>query len=558
MLLNLAIGNFAIIDRLDIEFGSGFNVLTGETGAGKSIILDAFGLLLGDRARPDLVRAGAAEATVEALFLLDADAPVRQLLRDAGLPGADADELILRRLVQGGGRSRAYVNGAMVTLAQLQPLAEQLVMVCGQHEHQSLLQRDAHLEMLDSFARNAQLRVAYRNDYLRRQELAKRLAELEELERDRQQQLDFLNHQSQELAAANLDPDEEDALQAERLLLQNGERLLQVSQAGYAALYGDQGAVCERLAELAGQLAELARIDPALAPLGDTLSRAQYDVEDVAAQLRHYSSRCQVEPGRLEQVEERLGQLARLKRKYAPTIAEILALKQKLDERLEQLDRAGATRDELTGQLDELDQAVRASGAALSRSRRAAGEGLSATVAAELADLAMTGARFAVQFDELAAPAETGLEKVEFLLAANPGEPLHGLARVVSGGELSRLMLALKRAAPGADRVPTLIFDEVDAGIGGETATSVGRKLRGVSRSAQVLCVTHLPQVAACADRHFQVCKGQIGGRTVTDVRPLDSEARIREMARMLAGAHVGEQTLLHARELIAASVGSP
>jgi DNA repair protein RecN (Recombination protein N) len=555
MLLNLTITNFAIIDRLEVQFDEGFNVLTGETGAGKSIILDAFGLLLGDRARPDLVRAGADEATVEALFDLSGRDDIRQLFADSGFHVDE--ELVLRRIVQSGGRSRAYVNGSLATLAQLQPLAEQLVTVCGQHEHQSLLQRNVHLAILDRYGSLDGQVHAYRESYRAMQAVARQLEQLQDAERDRQQRLDFLRHQTDEIDAAQLSPEEEETLLAERLLLQNAEHLAGITRGGYEALYDSNGAVCEVLGGLQENLRSVAEIDKDLAALADTVQRSLFELEDVSEQLRSYLGRITFEPDRLETIEERLTVLIRLKRKYAPTLSEILSLKDDFDREIEELESTGETRETLAGELTFLADNTRKLGETLSAARQQAARQLATTLLEELNDLAMSGASFEIAFFPSEEPVYDGLERIEFLISLNPGEPPKPLVKVASGGELSRLMLALKRLAPDADSVPTVIFDEVDAGIGGAAATAVGRKLQVVSRTSQILCVTHLPQVAAFADHHHRVLKREVEGRTLTAMERICGDERVQEMARMLGGAQVTEQTLLHAKELIASSTDS-
>lgn len=552
MLLNLTITNFAIIDRLDVQFDTGFNVLTGETGAGKSIILDAFGLLLGDRARPDLVRAGAAEATVEALFDLTGRDDIRQSFAESGFHVDE--ELVLRRIVQSGGRSRAYINGSLATLAQMQPLTELLVTVCGQHEHQTLLQRNAHLTILDNYGGIDVQASAYRNSFLAMQSVARKLERLEEVERDRLQRLEFLRHQSDEIARVKLAHDEEESLLVERLLLQNAERLTAITRGGYEALYEADGAVCEILGGLATELRSVAEIDQELGTLAETVQRSLFELEDVSTRLRSYLGRIASDPDRLETIEERLSVLARLKRKYAPSVREILSLRDGFEREIAELEDAGATRGTLADELAELSVRSRILGEKLTTARQQAARQLVATIVGELSDLAMPGATFEVSFTALDQPGPDGLERIEFMVSLNPGEPLMPLARVASGGELSRLMLALKRLAPDADHVPTVIFDEVDAGIGGAAATAVGRKLRSVSHSAQILCVTHLPQVAAFADHHHRVMKREVDGRTLTTMESVAGDERVREMARMLGGAQVTDQTLLHAKELITTS----
>lgn len=552
MLLNLTITNFAIIDRLEVQFDEGFNVLTGETGAGKSIVLDAFGLLLGDRARPDLVRAGATEATVEALFDLVGRDDIRRSFIESGFHVDE--ELVLRRVVQSGGRSRAYINGQLVTLSQMQPLTEQLVTVCGQHEHQSLLQRNLHLTILDRYGALEKQVNAYRDSYRAMQAVAQKLERLEEAARDRQQRLDLLRYQSEEISAAQLTPDEEESLLTERLLLQNAERLTAITRGGYEALYESDGAVCEVLGGLATELQSVAGIDMELGSLAEAVQRSLFELEDVSAQLRAYLGRITFEPDRLEAIEERLVILNRLKRKYAPSVHAIMKLRDDIDREIAELENAGATRGGLADELVKLSASNRLLAEELSAARRQAAGQLVTTLVSELSDLAMSGASFEVSFTALGQPGHDGLERIEFMVSLNPGEPLMPLARVASGGELSRLMLAIKRLAPDADNVPTVIFDEVDAGIGGAAATAVGRKLRAVSRSSQILCVTHLPQVAAFADHHHRVIKRELEGRTLTAMECITGDERVREMARMLGGAQVTDQTLLHAKELISVS----
>jgi len=555
MLINLTIANFAIIDRLEVQFDEGFNVLTGETGAGKSIILDAFGLLLGDRARPDLVRAGASEATVEALFDLTGRDDILHAFTAAGF--SVDDELVLRRIVQSGGRSRAYVNGNLVTLAQLQPLSELLVTVCGQHEHQSLLQRNVHLTVLDRFGNLDEPLRLYRESYGLMKKIAQQLECLEGAERDRQQRLDFLRHQADEITSAQLLPGEEEELLAERLLLQNAERLAGVTRGGYETLYEGNGAVCEVLGGVVSELQSVGEIDPELADLAETVQRSLFELEDVSTGLRSYLGRIAFEPNRLEVIEERLATLTRLKRKYAPAVEEILGLLENFAQEIAELENTQETRDNLSEELVTLSLESRAMGETLSAARKKAAQALEVGLLEEMAALAMPGASFGVAFVELGSPGPDGHERVEFMVSSNPGEPLMPLAKVASGGELSRMMLALKRLAPEADRVPTVIFDEVDAGIGGAAATAVGRKLQVVSRTSQILCVTHLPQVAAFADHHHRVVKRELDGRTLTKMEHLGSDERAQEMARMLGGATVTEQTLLHAKELIASSSAS-
>jgi DNA repair protein RecN (Recombination protein N) len=552
MLTELIIRNLAIINRLQVSFGPGFNILTGETGAGKSIIIDAVGLLLGDRARPELIRTGEDEATVEALFDLSAHPEMRFELAEAGFEAED--DLVIKRVVSRSGKNRVYLNGSLAKLGQLQPFTAQLLTIYGQHEHQRLQRTETHLALLDHFAGLDEDLEAYRFFFEEVRDLAAHLQQLDDAERERQQRLDFLSFQSREIAAAKLVAGEDEQLAAERLLLQNAERLSAATGGGYDVLYGDEDALCGRLATVAANLETLAGVDPALGPIAETLRSSQYTLEDAADQLRTAGERSTFESGRQEQVEERLAQLATLKRKYAPTIEEILARQEEIDRELAELSDVAATREALQKKVAGARERLETAGEAISRRRQEAARELATAMERELKDLAMEKARFEVQFFPLNQPGPRGFERGEFYLAPNPGEEPRPLAWIASGGELSRVMLALKRAAPQSDRVPTLIFDEVDAGIGGVAATAVGEKLRAVAKRVQVLCITHLPQVAAFADRHYRVEKCEEGGRTFTALVALEGEERVLEMARMLGGAQVTDRTLEHARELIGAS----
>lgn len=552
MLTELIIRNFAIIDRLQVAFGPGFNVLTGETGAGKSIIIDAVGLLLGDRARPDLIRTGEEEATVEAVVDLVARPELQQAVEAAGFEAGD--ELVLRRVVARSGKNRIYVNGSLATLAQLQPLSAQLVTIYGQHEHQSLQRSDTHLGLLDRFAGLDEALEHYQGFYRRLRELDEHLRRLETAERERQQRLDLLSFQRREIAEANLRPGEDEDLAAERLLLQHAERLAAATEGGYEILYAAEGAVCEKLGAVADELEGLAKIAPPLGHLAEAVRSSLYSLEDVAAQLRDQARRTAFEPGRQQEVEERLALLASLKRKYAPSLPEIIAYLARIEGEIEELSDLVAARGGLQKQRVEVESLLRQLGEEISLRRQAAARQLQSAVEVELQALAMPRARFEVHFSSLGEPGAWGLERGEFFFSANPGEEAKPLGRIASGGELSRLMLALKRAAPEGEAIPTLVFDEVDAGIGGVAATAVGEKLRAVARTSQVLCITHLPQVAAYADRHYRVEKQEAEGRTRTVLVLLEAEERVREMARMLGGARITDRTLEHARELIAHS----
>uniref|UniRef100_A0A831UCI9 DNA repair protein RecN n=1 Tax=Geobacter metallireducens TaxID=28232 RepID=A0A831UCI9_GEOME len=549
MLIDLFIRNIAIIDTLHVPFQPGLTVLTGETGAGKSIIIDAVNLIMGGRASADLIRTGADEATVEAVFTLPEGTPLAARLAEAGI---ECDgELLVKRVVSRSGRNRVFVGGGLSTLAILADVARELINIYGQHESQTLLRTDNHLTLLDGFGGLLPLREAYAAVYADYRETLGRIRELEEGEREAARRLDLLSFQAGEIREAALRPGEDEELERERGLLVHGEKLLCGSQEAYAALYGDDGAVLDRLAEVRGKLAGIAGIDESLAPLLDSLGAAAAQLEDAAFTLRDYASRVEADPARLERVEERLDLIRRLKKKYAPTVEEILAFGEAADREIDSLANRERTRGELDAALEKLRKELAAKGGELSAKRRAAAKELKLAMEREVRQLAMKHALFEVAFEELPEPRATGLERAEFLFSPNPGETPKPLSKIASGGELSRLMLALKQIHPECD-VPTLVFDEVDTGIGGATSALVGEKLKRVSRGQQVLCITHLPQVAAFADHHYLVEKRVEGGRTATAVTPLDGEARVTEMARMLGGVTITDRTLEHAREMIA------
>jgi DNA repair protein RecN (Recombination protein N) len=553
MLTDLSIRNVAIIEELHLGFSSGLTVLTGETGAGKSIIIDAVSLLLGGRASAEIIRTGAEEAVVEAVLSLAADAPARGLLEAAGIK-AD-DELIIRRIVSRGGKNRVFLNSSMATLALLGEVSGALLNIYGQHEAQTLLKPDNHLELLDGFGGQGPLLSRYRELYAEQREIAARLRSLQQGERDAERLRDLLAHQVREIAEARLSPGEEEELAAQRQILANADRLFAATRGAYELLHeGEPSAVS--LASLAlARVREAAAIDGSLAELAAALEEARIQLEEGARSLFQHGERVESDPERLQAVLDRLDLIAGLKKKYGPTVADILQRHGELRQELEKLERGAADAGELTARLAVLEAAMAEAGSDLSTARRQAASRLKVALECELHQLAMPHAIVEVAFTPLPEPGPGGLERGEFLFSPNPGEEPRPLARIASGGELSRLMLALKQIHPESD-VPTLVFDEVDSGIGGATAAVVGEKLKRVAGCQQVLCITHMPQVAAHADTHLRVAKEVAGGRTVATVTELDFEERVQELARMLGGRTVTATTIEHARELIHHALG--
>ncbi|MFH0795160.1 MAG: DNA repair protein RecN [bacterium] len=560
MLRELRIQNLAVIEEVALVFGPGLNILTGETGAGKSIILGALQLLLGDRADTDVVRTGAPSASVEAVFEYKAGGPVASYLSDCGLDG-DADDLIIRREIASGGRSRAFVNGRLATLAQLKSLGELLVDLHGQHQHQSLLSREIHQRLLDDFGGHTKERDAYAHAWSRWQEARARLQSLQTDERERERQKSFLTFQRDEIRAAQLSPKEDEELPRERARLVNAERLQRESLQACDLLYeGEQSeATVLRGLDDAHKLIEgLAALDESLRPLLEPLATARANIEEVAFQLRQYASSLEHDPQRLEEVENRLDLIRNLKKKYGSTIAEILAAGERFAAELEALDRIETDRADAETELQSARAALEKSATALSARRRAAARKLEKLLLGELSDLELGRSRFEVQLQPEPplsntdlSPSASGAESVEYFISPNPGEELRPLRKIASGGELSRIMLALKSLFASQDRIPTLVFDEIDVGISGRTATRIGEKLHSLSRSHQILCITHLPQIAARGDIHFLVEKQQEKTSTRTLVSLLEGDARVAVLAQLLDGKELSELSLRHARELL-------
>ncbi len=538
MIRYLAIRNLAVIESVAVEFEPSFNILTGETGAGKSILVEAVGLLLGGRASQDLIRTGAELATVEAIF------------------EAAGSEIVVRREITAQGRSRAFINGALATAQALKDLSNRLVELHGQHEHQELLDPRHHLDLLDDWAGLRDQRGDVEQSYRVLQDLRSRLDRLRMDSRERTARLELVDFQLGELTKANAQPTEDEQLAERRLVLRSAATIQRLCGESYAELYEAESAVLTNLGHVWKRVAELAAIDPKFAPYVEQRDEIKAQLEDLAATLRDYGEGIDTSPAALEQVEERLALLERLKRKYGPTLAEVIEQQQRLLAERDALtggeSSAAVVEQELTAATATYLQRARA----LSTARRQAAGKFEDALKTELADLAMERTRFEVRLttsDSSDGWSERGIDTGEFFLSPNPGEDLRPLARIVSGGELSRVMLGLKTLAAVDQPDKTLIFDEVDAGIGGRVATVVGDKLRRLGETFQVLCITHLPQIAAAGSTHFVIEKQLRGSRTMTSVSRLDEASRIDEIGRMMGGADAGAQARASARELIAA-----
>jgi DNA repair protein RecN (Recombination protein N) len=563
MLRELRITNFAIIDELHLSFALGMNVLTGETGAGKSIIMRAIGLLCGERATADLIRTDAQEAEIEGIF--DLDGAGRAVLQDSGLE--PADELLVRRVVSRSGKGRISINGGLATAGVLSQLGSRLIHVYGQHQHALLLKPESHLDFLDEFGKLDAPRRQMAHAYQTFRDASDRLAALAENAEASKQRLELLRFQATELRAAHPTRGEESQLQQEREVQRHAEKLSHICRQSEEALYSGDQAIAAALARVATQLREAGRIDATFRGSAEALEQSAAQIEEVASDLRRAAERIRHDPERLEQIEERLAVLTRLKRKYdceADALVERLA---ELDAELTALEGSGVDTAALRQEVRAHATNAWALARELSRARHAAVAQLEKRMTEELRTLGMRHGVFRVVFTVSASDAPQagwadpttpggarlsalGADSVEFFLSANPGEDPKPLARIASGGELSRIMLALKTLTAGAGEVPTLIFDEVDAGIGGAVAEAVGKRLHTLGRTRQILCITHLPQIAAQADHHFAVEKHVAKGRTTTSARALQDDERVRELTRMLGGAATAE-SLRYARRLI-------
>jgi DNA repair protein RecN (Recombination protein N) len=571
MLIELRIENFAIITRLELELAAGLVTFTGETGAGKSIILDAIETLLGGKADPTFIRSGADRASVEGTFRIPAEVrgSVMEILEREDLAD-DPDYLVLERDMRREGRTVARVNGRSASLGLLRELGQYLVDIHGQSEHLSLLNVRHHQALLDRYAGNEAALSAYQETYRQLLSVRRDLDAVRQAEQDSARRVDLLNYQVEEIDAAALSSDEEDELRQDRTRLANAESLASLAQTALGALEEgtpESPSASDLLGEAVQALSNLSRIDTSRSDLSEQAELALDTLAEIARDLRDYVERVEYNPRRLEQIEERLDLIQNLKRKYGGSIEAVLAFGESAREQLDTIIHAGERITDLEGQQTRLLERLAEQGMLISRRRHAVAGELSSAIETELVDLRMAGARFAVDLqtrpDPDGAPVEggkrlafdaTGLDRVEFLVAPNPGEGLKPLARTASGGETARLMLALKNVLARADFVPTLIFDEIDQGIGGRVGVVVGQKLWQLARSHQVLCVTHLAQLAAYGDQHFRVAKIVQGGRTLTQVEALSGDARREELAQMLGG--VTEGTLRSADEILATAKG--
>ncbi len=561
MLKELNIKNIAIIDQLQVEFAPGLNVLTGETGAGKSIVVDALNLALGGRASADLIRTGCQEASVEAAFDLNGGSTkeITALLEEQGIKISESEDLIVRRVLSSSGKNKIYINSSLANLATLATLGANLADIHGQHEHQSLLSVDRQMDMLDSFGGLAELLKEVGGFYRRLQDLRKKLAELQIGERDRAQREEMLRFQKNEIEAAMLKPGEDENLTNEQKVLANSEKLAAVSSMVDETLFSSDDSVLVNLKKAINGLGDIIEIDSTLKGAVELCESARAQIEEAAREIGSYRDRVEFDPQRLERIGDRLDLIQKFKKKYGNTIEEIVEFGAKASAELDRMERSTEEIEQLKSEIQAIKFELTDKSNELTKKRSAAARELEKKVEMELGHLGMKKTAFSVKItqedggDTLDGHklGPRGADSIEFLIAPNPGEEPKPLAKIASGGELSRVMLALKTILVAGDSIPTLVFDEVDAGIGGAVAEEVGKKLKTVASKRQVFCITHLPQIASMADNHYGVSKTVKEDRTHTEVRLLNEKERVDEIARMLGGKTITETTIKHAEEMI-------
>ena len=552
MLIDLHIKNFAIIDELKVSFTGGLNVITGETGAGKSIIIGAVGLLLGERASSDLIRTSEETATVEALFDISGKKRSKEKLISMGF--YDGDEIIVKRVVTRSGRNKVYINGNIATLNMLSTLAESLINISGQHEHQVMLNAENHIDILDEFGDLLPLRAGFTNCYNEYQTLKSKLERLESTSSESGKREELLKFQLKEIDDAGIMIGEDLSLLREKNILTNAKKLMEYVARSYDILYEREGSILAELGRVVNNIKEIKEIDPELKISEQDIDSLLYNLEDAAFTLRDYAKGISFNPERLEEIEERMESLRKLKRKYGETLKDVLETKRTIEAELEGICSLDEDIKRLSGEIASQEALLTEKGCALSRKRHAAAVLLREATVSELNTLRMADAGFEVIFkgsNEDPVFSSNGIDAVEFYLSANKGEELKPLSRVASGGELSRIVLAIKKVQAGGGSVGAIVFDEVDTGIGGEVAGIVGKKLKEVSRHHQVICITHLPQIACFGNSHFLVSKGLSGERVNTCIALLSESERLDEITRMLSGLKTTEKTREHALDML-------
>ena len=553
MLQELSVKNFAIISSLQLEFQMGMTVLTGETGAGKSIIIDAMGLLTGGRGSSDYIRQGANKCTLEGLFSMPKSQELKQLLEELGIE-TEEDSLVIQRDISASGKNVCRVNGRIVNITNLKRIGEYLVDIHGQNEHQELMQSERHIDMLDEFGGKKLLTVKekYTRAYQEYRALEAKVRKRQKNEKEFAQRMDMLHFQSDEIASAQLVAGEEEQLLEERNKLNNFQKIADALTISYAALNGEDDSSLDKIGTSMNELASIESLDPEYKTLSDTVQNAYYLLQEASGDLSRLIDGLELDEGRLNEVENRLELIRQMKRKYGDSIETILSYYEEITKELAEADFLEGGTGDLEALLAEKQQAAHQQALVLRKERKRLAKELEQQILTELKELYLERTEFEVRFTELEHLQENGLDGVEFYITTNPGEPLKPLVRVASGGELSRVMLAMKTIFSQTQGITSIVFDEVDTGVSGRVAQAIADKIYQISENSQVMCITHLPQVAAVADEHYFIEKEIVAGRTETSVRILSEKERVNEIARMLAGSEITKLTIEHAQELLA------
>lgn len=553
MLQELSVKNFAIISSLQLEFQMGMTVLTGETGAGKSIIIDAMGLLTGGRGSSDYIRQGANKCTLEGLFSMPKSQELKQLLEELGIE-TEEDSLVIQRDISASGKNVCRVNGRIVNITNLKRIGEYLVDIHGQNEHQELMQSERHIDMLDEFGGKKLLAVKekYTRAYQEYRALEAKVRKRQKNEKEFAQRMDMLHFQSDEIASAQLVAGEEEQLLEERNKLNNFQKIADALTISYAALNGEDDSSLDKIGTSMNELASIESLDSEYKTLSDTVQNAYYLLQEASGDLSRLIDGLELDEGRLNEVENRLELIRQMKRKYGDSIETILSYYEEITKELAEADFLEGGTGDLEVLLAEKQQAAHQQALTLRKERKRLAKELEQQILTELKELYLERTEFEVRFTELEHLQENGLDGVEFYITTNPGEPLKPLVRVASGGELSRVMLAMKTIFSQTQGITSIVFDEVDTGVSGRVAQAIADKIYQISENSQVLCITHLPQVAAVADEHYFIEKEIVAGRTETSVRILSEKERVNEIARMLAGSEITKLTIEHAQELLA------
>jgi DNA repair protein RecN (Recombination protein N) len=560
MLTELSIRNFAIIDELNVTFTSGLNILTGETGAGKSILIGAVSLLLGDRASSDMIRSQEDTAMVEAMFNIGEKSDLKEKLKEMGF--LVGNELILKRIVSRTGKNRVYIDGQLATIGMLSAITENLVNICGQHEHQVILNAENHSDIVDEFGGLQLLKAEYAEMFDRYLFLKEKHSKLLTMNKTRDERVEFLKFHLKEIDDAAVRVGEDEVLLDEKRILNSVQKLTEYARSAYESLYGKTGSVQEEIRGILANIREIKKIDKGLSLSEQDLDAVYYQLEDAAMTLREYIKNLSYDPARLEAIDDRVDLLGKLKRKYGRTLDDVLKKRNEIEDELVAISSVDEEIETISKEMETQKKEMLKKATLLSQQRRGSAAVLTKAIEDEIHALRMEKAEFKVVFGKPSSGQDTpvfnarGIDEIEFYLTTNVGETAKPLNRIASGGELSRIMLAVKKVLAKAGSVGTLIFDEVDSGIGGAVAEDVGKKLRDVSQHHQIICITHLPQIACFGDTHYRVAKNISDERTVTSVDALSEEERLDEIARMLGGAELTKKTRAHAREMLEMSRG--